>query len=173
MDVDLDKEPAFFEDFEEETINKIIKRHSNIVRRQKEAGQKKLYGCLIIVDDFADDASIMHKRSGSILNKLFLSGRHHAISTIVSVQKLTMVSAPMRVNATGLLLFKVRARNERDAAENFVSALLDRDEFLELYEAATKQPYSFLYVKLNAKTLNDTFYIRFEKRAVPNMIIFF
>ena len=76
-----------------------------------------------------------------------------------------MVSTPMRVNATGLLLFRVRARNERDAAENFVSALIDRDEFLELYEAATKQPYSFLYVKLNAKTLNDTFYIRFEKRV--------
>ena len=44
MDVDLDKEPAFFEEFEEETINKIRTRHSSVGRRQKEAGMKSLYG---------------------------------------------------------------------------------------------------------------------------------
>ena len=146
MDIDLDKELCFFEEFDEDTLNKIIKRHAGIVKRQKEARLTKLYGALVIVDDFADDASIMHKRSGSVLNKLFLSGRHHGISTIASVQKLAMASTPMLVNATGLLLFKVRARNERDAAEHVVSALLDRDEFLTLYEAATKQPYSSTYV---------------------------
>ena len=109
-------------------LESIIRKHSAVVRRQKEAGEKKLYGLLIIVDDFADDASIVHKQSGSVLNRLFLSGRHHGISTILSVQKLTLVSTPIRVNATGLLLFKVRARNERDAAENFVSALLFEPE---------------------------------------------
>ena len=124
-----------------------------------------MFGLLCIVDDFADDASIMHKRSGSVLNRLFLSGRHHSISTIVSVQKLSMVSTPIRVNATGMLLFKVRARNERDAAENFVSALVNPQEFRALYKAATDEPYSFLYIKLNAKSINDTFFIRFEKRV--------
>ena len=34
------------------------------MRRQKESGQKKLYGALIIVDDYADDSSIVHKQSG-------------------------------------------------------------------------------------------------------------
>ena len=35
------------------------------------------------------------------------------------------------------------ARNERDAAENFVSALLEPEEFRALYSAATDKPYSF------------------------------
>ena len=141
---------------------RIIKRHSAVVRRQKEAGHKKLYGLLLIVDDSADDASIMHKGSGSVLNRLFLSGRHHGISTIVSVQKLTLVSVPIRVNLTGLLMFRAKARIERDAAENFVSALLNPEEFRQLYNAAVREPYSFLYVKLNAKSFNETFFIRFE-----------
>ena len=123
----------------------------------------KLYGCLILVDDFADDAGIVHKQAGSVLNRLFLSGRHHGISTIVSTQKLALISSPMKVNATGMLLFKVRSRIERDALEMMVSALLSPDEFRELYEAATKQPYSFLYVKLDAKTIQDTFFVRFEE----------
>ena len=89
------------------------------------------------------------------------------ISTIVSVQKLTLVSTPIRVNATGLLLFKVRSRAERDAAEHFVSALLDPDEFRQLYEAATGEPYSFLYVKLNAKSLNDTFVVQMDGNIDP------
>ena len=74
MDQGLQKEPAFHEDFDAEVLEKIIKRHSAVVRRQKEAGHKKLYGMRCIVDDFADSAEIMHKRSGSVLNRLFCLG---------------------------------------------------------------------------------------------------
>ena len=137
MDQDLQKEPAFHEDLDAGMLKKIIERHSAVVRRQKEAGHKKLYGMRCIVDDFADSAEIMHKRSGSVLRRLFLSGRHHGISTIVSVQKLTLVYTPIRVIATGLLLFKVRGRAERDVAVNFVSALLNAGEFKQLYAPST------------------------------------
>ena len=33
---------------------------------------------------------------------------------------------------------------------------------------ATDEPYSFLYVRLNAKDKNNMFYIRFEKRLELN-----
>ncbi len=32
------------------------------------------------------------------------------------------------------------------------------------YNAATEQPYSFLYVKMNAKSKQQMFFINFEKR---------
>ena len=44
------------------------------------------------------------------------------------------------------------------------SALLDKDTFRRVYQLATKEPYSFLYMKLDAKKLSDIFYIRFEKK---------
>jgi len=44
-----------------------------------------------------------------------------------------------------------------------VTALVAKDTFREIWEEATSEPYSFLFIRLNAKTLNDTFMIRFEK----------
>ena len=45
-----------------------------------------------------------------------------------------------------------------------VSALIDKRTLMHIYEIATAEPYSFLCIKLNATTKNDTFFIRFEKR---------
>ena len=165
MGVDLSKEPAFFTEFRPEVLEGIIKRHSAVVQKQKDrGGSQELFGCLVIVDDFGDDASLMHRGGNSVLNRLFLSGRHHAISTIVAVQKLTLVSTPIRVNATGLLAFKVRNAKEYQTIEDEVSALVDKNTFKDIWEVAVEsQPYSFLFIRLNAKTLDETFMVRFEK----------
>ena len=85
------------------------------------------------------------------------------MSTILSVQKLTLVSTPCRVNATGLLAFKVRNYKEYEAIESESSALIDRATFKSVWEAATNEPYSFLFIRLNAKSLDETFMVRFEK----------
>jgi hypothetical protein len=163
MGVNLKKEPAFFTTFDTAVLEGIVKKHSDVVQKQKDRGDRQLYGALIIVDDFGDDATVLHKGGGSVLNRLFLSGRHHAISTIVSVQKITLTSVPIRVNSTGLLAFKVRNQKEYETIESEVTALVDRDTFREIWEVATSEPYSFLFIRLNAKSLNETFMLRFEK----------
>ena len=38
---------------------------------------------------------------------------------------------------------------------------------MELYTYATSEPYSFLFVRLDAKTRRDAFWLRFESRLVP------
>ena len=84
----MEKEPAFFETFDEAKMESLIKRHSDVVKKQKDAAQGKsarLFGCLFIFDDLADDSRAM-KRS-SILDRLYLSGRHFGIPTWCSVQK--------------------------------------------------------------------------------------
>ena len=85
------------------------------------------------------------------------------MSTILSVQKLTLVANPCRINATGLLAFKVRNAKEYEAIEGESSALIDRATFRSVWEAATSEPYSFLFIRLNAKSLDETFMVRFEK----------
>ena len=35
---------------------------------------------------------------------------------------------------------------------------------MELYKYATSEPYSFLFVRLDAKTRDDMFWLRFEKK---------
>ena len=63
-------------------------------------------------------------------------------------------------------MFVYRLRNYRDL-ETFieeVSAIADKKVILEIYNMATAEPYSFLYVKLRAKIKTDIFMIRFDKR---------
>ena len=100
------------------------------------------------------------------MNKLFLSGRHHGISTWVATQKLSMISVPIRVNATALICFRVRSQKEYETIEDEVTALLDRKTFRQVWKAATSEPYSCLTIFLNAKTLNETFMVRFEHRII-------
>jgi hypothetical protein len=38
---------------------------------------------------------------------------------------------------------------------------------MELYRFATEEPYSFLFIRLDAKTRQEVFYLRFEQRLVP------
>ena len=78
--------------------------------------------------------------------------------------KLSMISVPIRVNATALICFRVRSQKEYETIEDEVTALLDRKTFRQVWKAATSEPYSFLTIFLNAKTLNETFMIRFEHR---------
>ena len=163
LNVDFKKEPAFFTEFDPAVVEAIVQKHSEVVQKQKDRGDRMLFGALVIVDDFGDDASVLHKGGGSVLNRLFLSGRHHAISTIVAVQKITLTSTPIRVNATGLLAFKVRNQKEYESIENEVTALVDRKTFREIWEEATNEPYSFLFIRLNATSLNTTFMKRFEQ----------
>ena len=43
-----------------------------------------------------------------------------------------------------------------------MTALVDRHTFREIWEDASSEPYSSLFIRLNAKSLNETFMKRFE-----------
>ena len=116
-----------------------------------------------MIDDWGDRADVMQKASGSVIGRLFLSGHHHGCSVILGVQKLTLVSTVCRVNATGLLCFKVRNQKEYETIESEVTAPVDKHTFREIWEKMTSEPYSFLWIRLNAKSQSETFMKRFEQ----------
>ena len=85
------------------------------------------------------------------------------ISTIVSTQY-RAISNIIRVNATNLYVFRLRNGGDLEALIDELNALTDKKTLLQLYNMATAEPYSFLFIKLNAKKLNDMFYVRYEKK---------
>ena len=99
-----------------------------------------------------------------MLHSLFTRGRHTQISTIVSTQKYNAISPIIRVNATELIIFRLRSNQDLNIFLEENGALLGKNVLLEVYREATKAPYSFLYIKLNSKDINDMFYIKFDKR---------
>ena len=130
----------------------------------KTKNAKNIYQILVIIDDFLDDQTI--SRNSKLVWQLFTRGRHYCCSTVISTQKYRSISPVIRVNAIELYSFRLRNSGDLEALIEEISALASKKELLEIYEAATKEPYSFLYIKLNAKDKNHMFYQNFSKRFV-------
>ena len=161
-----DEEETFFDTWDEAAVQSILKRQHDITKMSKDRKMKRLYGCLVVCDDFADDPRVV--RSSKAIHELFTRGRHAQISTIVSVQKYRVLNPIIRVNATDLVVFRLRSLHELDAVIDENSALYGKENTKELYDYATKDPYSFLWINARAKHPEDTFWLRLEARLVPH-----
>ena len=140
----------------------ILKKITEHLKSKKDT--RKLFQILIIVDDFADDP--VFSRQSKLLHALFTRGRHSGISTIVSTQKFCCIANIIRVNATELFVFRLRNYRDLETFIEEVSALIDKRSLMEMYNMATAEAYSFLYVKLNEKSRNDMFYVNYSKKLI-------
>jgi len=157
-----DEDPIYFDHYDSDALAKIIDTQHKITNYMKKQNKTKLFQILVIVDDFADDPSFT--RQSKILHALYTRGRHNMISTITATQKFSALHPMIRVNATELYVYRLRNYKDLETFIEEVSAVADKKTLLEIYHMATDEPYSFLYVKLTAKTMSDMFYIRFDKK---------
>ena len=74
------------------------------------------------------------------------------ISTITATQKFSAIHPIIRVNATELYVYRLRNYKDLETFIEEVSAVYDKKSLLALYNAATEEPFSFLYVKLTSKS---------------------
>ena len=147
-----DEEPIYMDHYDPDVLADIIDTQHKITDYMKKQNQKHLFQILVIVDDFADDPSF--SRRSKLLHSLFTRGRHNSIHPII------------RINATSLFVYRLRNYKDLESFIEEVSAVIDKKTLLELYNTATSEPYSFLYVNLVAKSKNDMFYIRFDKKMI-------
>ena len=130
----------------------------------KKRGDTKLFQILIIVDDFSEDPSFT--RQSKLLHALYTRGRHTVISSITATQKINAIHPVIRVNATELYVYRLRNTKDLDTFVEEVSAVYDKKTLLALHNAATEEPFNFLYVKLTSKSKDDMFYKRFDHKLV-------
>ena len=152
----------FFNTYDPEALREIISMQNKVVEYMKQEELNFLYQMLIVVDDFADDPTF--SRNSKLLHSLFTRGRHSMISTIVATQKFSAIHPIIRTNATELYVYRLRNYKDLETFIEELSALYDKKTLLKLYEHATQAPYSFLYVKLTAKTKEDMFFMNLNKR---------
>ena len=168
LGVDPQKEQCFYSRWDPAAIKAIVDQQMRVTEHSKRRGMKVLYGICIVIDDFADDPRIVHSQSGaaaggSMLNTLFIRGRHSQISTIVSTQKLRLISSTMRVNTQFLCVWRLRSALELESLLEEVSALHDKKTLLAMYEHATSQPYGFWYVNLTRHPA-EMFFVGFHSQ---------
>ena len=165
MGVNTEREQVYFDKWDEGALRTIIQQQKKITRTTKELGFKKLYQILVVIDDFADQPEL-HRRTGDgALDTLFIRGRHMQISTWVSSQKLRLISAAVRVNMQFMCVWRLRNQLELEAVLEELTALLPKKELQAIYEEATREPYSFLFIHY-LKPRAEMFYKRWEERFV-------
>ena len=162
--IETETDKFYFDHYDREALESIITTQNKIVLEQKTKNKKKLFQILIVIDDFSDDPSF--SRQSKLLHSLYTRGRHACISTITSTQKFNSISPIIRVNATELYVYRLRSSQDLDTLINEVSALIDKKTLLKIYKQCTGQPYSFLYIKLSAKSINEMFMQNLNKKVV-------
>ena len=158
LKVDNDKEPCWWDEFNVE----------DLIEYQKKQGTKKLFNILVILDDVSDNPAIT--RNSKLLNSLFCRGRHSEISTLVSLQKSSTVPPIIRVNISHLFYYKVGNYKEIEILQDELSAIVRSDNLHEskkiickIYETATGEPHSFLYINLLEKNPDKMFMKNFSQ----------
>ena len=85
------------------------------------------------------------------------------ISTMTATQTFSAIHPIIRVNATELYVYRLRNYKDLETFIEEVSAVYDKKSTLAMHDAATEEPYSFLYVKLTAKKKDEMFYKIYEQ----------
>ena len=158
-----DEEPVYFSEPDFAALGNIIDAQHKTIKYMKSQGRTKLYQIFIVIDDWADDEQL--SRRPKLLNQLYIRGRHNMISTITSTQTFRAIDNIIRINITEFYVFRLRSQHDLEACVEEISALSGKQTLLNIYNVATSEDYYFLYVKLNSKSKNELFYIRYEKRT--------
>ena len=160
MGVNTEREQVYlvyFDKWDEAALRGIIEQQKKITRKTKELGFKKLYEILVVIDDFADQPEL-HRRTGDgALDTLFIRGRH--------IQKLRLISTAVRVNMQFMCIWRLRNQLVLEAVLEELTALLPKKELQAIYEEATREPYSFLFIHY-LKPRAEMFYKHWEERFV-------
>ena len=168
---DEDKEPLTFEDLDQQALGRILDDQRAICEDCRKRKQKIPQVC-VVLDDLADRGDILQKRQGaasggSWLVSLATRGRHFGVTWIVSSQVLNLVGTVIRKNCRCMCVWRLRNAKEVETLCDELSGVYDKNTLMEMYQAATAEPYSFMFVRLDAKTRDDMFWLRFEARLVP------
>ena len=169
MKLDFEKEQCFFEEYIASDLQKVIERHQKIIEHQKKNEHKTLHSCLLVIDDMADNEKF--SSHSSLLNQLYVRGRHNALTVVTSVQAYRALSRIIRVNSRMLFFFKMRNYKEIETMTEELAAMLINKEMLadaknvaeakrlllEIYNEATEEQFSFLYVNLMKQDINEVF----------------
>ncbi len=81
-----------------------------------------------MIDDVAKDA--VFTRQSKLLHSRYTRGRDNSISTIVSTQKFAAIHPIIKVNATSLIVYRLRSNRELESFLEEVSGLTNKKGLL-------------------------------------------
>ena len=145
-------EDCFHDTWDPAAIEQIISDQKKANAYLKKQKAERLLSVVIVVDDFGENMAVV-KNNHSILNTLFVKGRHYQISTMLLLQRFRLAGPNLRYNAHALYIHKLSNTADRKALSEEFGELLGSDGekvFTELLHRATDEKFGFLYITLQA-----------------------
>ena len=175
LNVNPEKEKVYFDTFNIDEMQKVLDLQHKINQFQKKNEHPKLFSVLFLIDDFIDQASFA--KHNNLLNALYIKARHYGVNIISSSQKYNGLSTTIRTNSRQLIFFKLRNYKEVESVLDELAGVLiskkamsdmkslhqAKQLLLEIYNVATEEPFSFLFVNLMQPDINKMFMVRLEK----------
>lgn len=110
-------------------------------------GDLKDYMYFWVLDDvIGSQDSVIGVKKNNFLNNLAIKSRHYQVNLIIIAQKLTYLPPIIRNQVDILQLFPSASKKVLESYYDEVSNTLTWEEFLELFEFATKEKYSSLII---------------------------
>ena len=101
---------------------------------------------LLILDDVATELKGANQKS--ILERVFLRGRHENVFCWISSQKYTKIVPSIRFNSPAYIIFKVNNKELDKIAEELSQDSVQ--EFKDIYNECVKDKYSFMYINVKS-----------------------
>jgi len=139
---------CIFETYSEDWTEKLIKSLTKLNAGKKGMEQKKV---LLVLDDCCSDTCFHTSNS---LKKLYTRGRHLGLSVIMISQHITHIPPVCRNNADYVIVSQLNRASVALLCEEYCSAGISKEEFLNLYNNATKD-YKFFIINQNATKSGD------------------
>ena len=148
--------------------NQIIKIHdvdelelidhilSDLVKEQKKKDEEDRQPLLVVLDDCLEYFS-----NHSVLNNLPALSRHYKISFIILTQVYSAFPSRARKNCSHIIIFKLYNKKDLKAIDDEVGS--NYENFMEQYNDATKEKYSFLYLNNTTKEVFKNFTTKLSK----------
>jgi hypothetical protein len=166
---DQTREPTIFEDLDQPTLGRLLSDQRRIVEQCRK-DKTRPPQVAVVLDDLADRGDVLRSRAGggvrngSWLVTLATRGRHMGVTWIISTQCLNLVGTVIRKNVRCMCVWRLRNYREIETLAEELSGAYDKETIMDLYRYATREPYSFLFIRLDAKTREEMFWLRFERR---------
>jgi len=161
------EDPTFHETVDVSFLQSRVDRAKKVMETLKTRKiPQKGFHTMIVIDDLADVKRGL-PQIAKFVDSLFVKGRHYGVSCVLCTQKLKLplISPTVRVNCTFLMAFRLRAWHDLwDGLIQEYSAIVSKEQLYEMYLDSVREPFSFLYINLLAKTADEMFYKRFSHK---------
>jgi len=110
--------------------------------RSRREHRPKPKDTLLVFDDATSFKSVLDKRAG--FAKFLMSTRHYRTSILIAGHGLKRVPLAFRTVLSGLVIWRTDNKAEMKNIIEEYGNDMDKEDFMEIYESATKKKYGFL-----------------------------